>query len=62
MAAAVAARLAVPGVTVQAHRRQADKLMIRLEQLCANDHINWAFVAAAGRLRLFEPPSQRTVH
>ncbi len=62
VAAAVAGRLAVPGVTVEAHRRQADKLMTRLEQLCANDHINWAFVAAAGRSPAVRPPSQRTVH
>jgi hypothetical protein len=58
--AAVSARLALPSVTAQAHRRWADKLMIRLEQLCANDQINWAFVAAAGRSTAVRPPPQRT--
>jgi hypothetical protein len=60
VAAAVSARLALPSVTAQAHRRRADKLMIRLEQLCANDQINWAFVAAAGRSTAVRPPPQRT--
>lgn len=62
VAAAVAGRLALPGVTEKAHRRRADKLMIRLEQLCANDQINWAFVAAAGRSPAVRPPSLRTLH
>jgi hypothetical protein len=34
--------------------------MIRLEQLCANDQIIWAFVAAAGRSTAVRPPPQRT--
>jgi hypothetical protein len=60
VAAAVSARLALPSVTGQAHRRRADKLMLRLQQLCANDQINWAFVAAAGRSAAVRPPPQRT--
>jgi hypothetical protein len=36
-----------PHVTSEVHRRKADKLMLRLEQLCANHQIAWAF--AAGR-------------
>jgi hypothetical protein len=60
VAAAVSARLALPSVTAQTHRRRADKLMIRLEQLCANDQINWAFVAAAGRSTAVRPPPPRT--
>jgi hypothetical protein len=62
VAAAVAARLAVPSVTVAAHRQRAAKLMTQLEQLCANNHINWAFVAAAGRSPAVQPSPQRTVH
>lgn len=58
--AAVSARLAQPSVTEEAHKRRADKLMLRLEQLCANDQINWAFVAAAGRSGAVRPPPQRT--
>jgi hypothetical protein len=60
VAAAVSARLALPSVTAQAHRPRADKLMIRLELLCTNDQINWAFVAAAGRSTAVRPPPQRT--
>jgi hypothetical protein len=59
--AAVSARLAQASVTEEAHKRRADKLMLRLEQLCANDQINWAFVAAAGRsAAAVRPPLQRT--
>jgi len=60
VAAAVSARLAAPSVTAAAHKRRADKLMLRLEQLCANDQINWAFVAAAGRSAPVRPSLQRT--
>jgi hypothetical protein len=45
--AAAAAHAALPHVTSEVHRRKADKLMLRLEQLCANHQIAWAF--AAGR-------------
>ena len=63
VAAAVAGRLALPSVTIEAHRRRADKLMTRLEHLCANDQIKWAFVAAAGRSPAVRPRSdQTTVH
>jgi len=60
--AAVAGRLALPSVTAKAHRRRADKLMARLEQLCADDQINWAFAAAAGRSPAFRPPPLQTLH
>jgi len=60
VAAAVSARLALPSVTEEAHKRRAEKLMLRLEQLCANDQINWAFVAAAGRSAPVRPSPQRT--
>jgi len=60
VAAAVTARLALPSVTAEAHQRRAQKLMTRLEQLCGNDHIHWAFVAAAGRSPAVRPPSPRT--
>ena len=57
--AAAAARSALPSVTAEAHRRRANKLMLRLEQLCANDHIAWAFAAA---VKECEPAAQRTLH
>jgi hypothetical protein len=60
VAAAVAGRLALPSVTVEAHRRRAYKLISQLEQLCANEQIHWAFVAAAGRSAAVRAPSQRT--
>jgi len=60
VAAAVAARLALPSVTAEAHRGRANKLMARLEQLCANDRIHWAFAAAAGRSPAVRRRSQRT--
>jgi hypothetical protein len=60
VAAAVSARLALPSVTEEAHKRRAQKLMLRLEQLCVNEQINWAFVAAAGRSAAVRPPPQRT--
>jgi hypothetical protein len=60
VAAAVSARLALPSVTEEAHKRRAQKLMLRLEQLCVNEQIHWAFVAAAGRSAAVRPPPQRT--
>jgi len=56
--AAAAARSALPSVTSEAHRKRADKLMLRLEQLCGNTHIAWAF-AAGEELR---PTPLRTLH
>jgi hypothetical protein len=44
--AAAAARSALPSVTSDGHRKRADKLMFRLEQLCANTHIAWAFAVS----------------
>ena len=58
--AAAAARAALPSVTAATHRRRADKLMLRLELLCANDHIAWAFAAAPPKPP--EPTVERTLH
>jgi len=44
--AAAAARSAY-SVTAETHRKRADKLMLRLDQLCANQRIAWAFAAGA---------------
>lgn len=44
--AAAAARSAY-SVTAETHRKRADKLMLRLDQLCANQRIAWAFTAGA---------------
>jgi len=60
VSAATAARLAFPNVTIEAHRKRAQKLMLRLDQLCANDHIAWAF--AAGPEGQTPPLSPRTLH
>jgi len=60
VSAATAARLALPNVTTEAHRKRAEKLMLRLDQLCANDHIAWAF--AAGPEEQTPPLSPRTLH
>jgi hypothetical protein len=56
--AAAAARSALPRVTSDGHRKRADKLMFRLEQLCANSHIAWAFAAG----QEVHPPLLRTLH
>jgi hypothetical protein len=56
--AAAAARAALPSVTSERHRKRADKLMCRLEQLCANTHIAWAFAVSEGP----RPPPLRTLH
>src|SRR5262245_1827769 len=56
--AAAAARSALPSVTSDGHRKRAEKLMLRLEQLCANSHIAWAF-AVSPEVR---PPPLRTLH
>src|SRR5262249_58106409 len=58
--AAAAARAALPSVTAATHRRRADKLMLRLELPCANDHIAWAFAAAPPKPP--EPTVERTLH
>jgi hypothetical protein len=56
--AAAAARSALPSVTSQQHRERADKLMLRLEELCANAHIAWAFAVGEEA----PPPPLRTLH
>jgi hypothetical protein len=58
VAAAAVARSALANVTSQGHRKRADKLMLRLEELCTNTHIAWAF-AASGQDR---PQPPRTLH
>jgi hypothetical protein len=45
-------------VTSQEHRKRADKLMLRLEELCSNTHIAWAFAAKAEH----GPQPARTLH
>jgi hypothetical protein len=57
--AAAVARSAHSKVTYEKHRRRADKLMLRLDQLCSNSQIAWAFVASGGQRR--QPPL-RTLH
>ncbi|HEX2337828.1 MAG TPA: hypothetical protein VHI72_15265, partial [Hyphomicrobiaceae bacterium] len=57
--AAAAARAALPKVTSEVHRKRADKLMLRLDQLCANGHIAWAFAAGDEKYR---PTPLRTLH
>jgi hypothetical protein len=56
--AAAVARSALAKVTSRGHRRRADKLMLRLAELCTNTHIAWAF--AAGAQDRPQPP--RTLH
>src|SRR5262245_35217478 len=56
--AAAAARSALAKVTSQGHRKRADKLMLRLEELCGNSHIAWAFAAGAQE----RPQPLRTLH
>ena len=56
--AAAAARSALPSVTSEKHRMRANKLILRLEQLCANTHIAWAFAAGDED----RPPPLRTLH
>jgi hypothetical protein len=58
VAAVAAARSALSSVTAVTHRRRADKLMHRLEQLCDDHRIAWAFVAGAEH----KPISHRTLH
>jgi hypothetical protein len=58
VAAAAVARSALANVTSQGHRKRADKLMLRLEALCTNTQIAWAF-AASGQDR---PQPPRTLH
>jgi hypothetical protein len=45
--AAAAPRSALANVTSQGHRKRADKLMLRLEELCTHPHIAWAFATNA---------------
>lgn len=45
--AVVLARSAFPNVTSDAHRRRAAKLMLRLDQLCADNRIAWAFASSS---------------
>ena len=56
--AATAARSAVSSVTVEAHKRRAAKLMDRLDQLCCDERIAWAFAAGADDPSL----ADRTLH
>jgi hypothetical protein len=56
--AAAAADAALPKVTCEVHRRKADKLMLRLEQLRANHQIAWVFVAG----RVHRQASARTLN
>src|SRR5262245_13169555 len=56
--AAAVARSALPKVSCERHRRRADKLMLRLDQLASNSLIAWAF-AASGKDR---PAPVRTLH
>jgi hypothetical protein len=43
-----AARTASSRVTVEAHKRRAEKLLRRLDQLCADERIAWAFAVPNG--------------
>jgi hypothetical protein len=43
VAAAAAARSAFPKVTAEAHRKQAAEFIRRLDQLCTDERIAWAF-------------------
>jgi hypothetical protein len=56
--AAAVARSALTKVTSQEHRKRADKLMLRLEELCRDTHIAWAFAANAED----RPQPARTLH
>jgi len=56
--AAAVARSALPKVSCQRHRRRADKLMLRLDQLASNSLIAWAFVASGND----RPSPVRTLH
>jgi hypothetical protein len=56
--AVAVARSALPKVSYERHRRRADKLMLRLDQLAGNPLIAWAFVAS-GKER---PSPVRTLH
>lgn len=48
--ATATARTALSSVTVEAHRRRAAKLMHRLDQLCRDQRIAWAFTAGSDDL------------
>ena len=56
--AAAAASSALPRVTSAGHRKRADKLMLRLEELCSNPMIAWAFAANIEE----RPQPARTLH
>jgi hypothetical protein len=56
--AVAVARSALRKVTSQGHRRRAGRLMLRLEELCTNTHIAWAFAARAQD----RPQPSRTLH
>jgi hypothetical protein len=45
VSAATAARAAAARVTVEGHKRRAAMLMLRLDQLCADERVAWAFAA-----------------
>ena len=56
--AVATARTALPAVTVEAHRRRAARLLDRLELLCADERIAWAFTEGSRR----PSPVGRTLH
>ena len=59
--AAAAARSALASVTDETHRKRAEQVgaALRLDQLCANQRIAWAFAAGADE----QPPIfRRTLH
>jgi hypothetical protein len=56
--AAAVARSALMKVTSQSHRERADKLMLRLEELCGSAQIAWAFAANDAD----RPQPARTLH
>jgi len=56
--AATVARSALANVTNQVHRKRADKLMLRLEELCTTTQIAWAFAEGAQD----RPQLPRTLH
>jgi hypothetical protein len=57
--AVAAARSALSGVTVEAHKRRAAKLMDRLDLLCRDERVAWAFTDG---LRRSSSHAGRTVH
>jgi hypothetical protein len=56
--AVATARTALPAVTVEAHRRRAARLLGRLELLCGDERIAWAFTEGSRR----PSPVGRTLH